>query len=170
MQNTFVVIWCICYNTNHTVNSRLTKWGGPPYVFFFCLFVCLFVLFLFFVLLCFVLFFFLFFVLFFVFCFLVFFFFFFFFCFCFCFVLFCFVFGRSKMPKKVTIGHLSNLVYIICGHFDERCWGYHLITVGRVSRQSQRAGEGGGCNPAISKITILKNIFLVYGLESYSIC
>ena len=24
--------------------------------------------------------------------------------------------------KESDLGHLSNLFYILCGHFDEKCW------------------------------------------------
>ena len=36
--------------------------------------------------------------------------------------------GRSKTLKKVTsdLGHLSKLFYILCGHFDEKCWSTTL--------------------------------------------
>ena len=45
------------------------------------------------------------------------------FVFCFCF------FGCSRTRKTVIylrIGHIGNLFYIICGHFHEKNWGYHL--------------------------------------------
>ena len=37
--------------------------------------------------------------------------------------------GRSKTLKKVTLGHLSNLFYTICGHVDESSW-YRVPKVG----------------------------------------
>ena len=40
--------------------------------------------------------------------------------------------------KQSDPGHLSNLFYILCGHFDEKNPGSPPNTGGRVSRQSPR--------------------------------
>ena len=47
------------------------------------------------------------------------------------------VFARSlQNAKESNLGHL-NIFYILCCHFDEKSWGYHLNR-GRISRESQR--------------------------------
>ena len=51
--------------------------------------------------------------------------------------------------KESDLGHLSNLFYILCSHFDDKSWG-------------ESEGEGSGWSPAILEITILKNIFTVW--------
>ena len=46
--------------------------------------------------------------------------------------------------KESYLGHISNLFYILCGHFAEKKWGTTLPR-DRVNRQSERV-RGCGCN------------------------
>ena len=65
-------------------------------------------------------------------------------------------------PKRKTkySGHLSNLFYIICGHFDEKKIRGTPEHRGRVSLQSQRVEED-GCHLKIFQVAILKNICMI---------
>ena len=53
----------------------------------------------------------------------------------------CNVFPWSlQNTKESDLGHLSNLFYILCSHFDEKKVGGTTLSGGRVSHQSQRMG------------------------------
>ena len=49
-------------------------------------------------------------------------------------------FPGAQNLKESDLGHVSDLLYILCGHFEEKSSGYHL-TRGK-SKPSKSEGEG----------------------------
>ena len=60
--------------------------------------------------------------------------------------LYTFTFFNLTPVEESDLGHLSNLFYILCGHFDEKKFGVPPTTLpgGSLSCQSQRVKGGGG--------------------------